>query len=323
MTRRLLAAIVLSATVSSAHDARPLSIILSQQSPRLYKADLMVPPSVDSSNQPSIQWPAVCKVRQQAAVPALDTRRSSSFVECSALLENRSIGIRYALFNPSLTTFIRLIPLDGPPLTAVLPPETKTWRVPARPSRWEVARQYMLLGIQHIWTGVDHLLFVVGLLMLARTGRRILLAITGFSVAHSITLSLSALGFIHIAVPPTEACIALSIIFLAMEILRGDANSLATRFPLLVSISFGLLHGLGFAAGLGEIGLPPTEIPTALLLFNVGVECGQLAFILPLLAASRLVSAHQVFAVARPAVAYGIGIMASFWFFERVGAFWQ
>ncbi len=117
-------------------------------------------------------------------------------------------------------------------------------------------------------------------MVIAGTWRRILITITGFTIAHSITLALSALGLVRVPIPAVEAAIALSIVFLAVEIVRGDKTSLTYRYPIAVSSSFGLLHGFGFAAVLGETGLPQTEIPAALLFFNVGVELGQIAFVL-------------------------------------------
>ena len=315
-----------------AHDARPLSVIITEQAEHVYRVNLVTPPTVSVENTPSVLWPQGCESRGGNSATTLESISHKSLVTCAQGLENQTIRVKYALFNPSLATFIRVLPLNGPDQTAVLPPETLEWTVPATPNRWQVARDYMLLGIEHIWKGVDHLLFVAGLLLLAGTGRRIVLAITGFSVAHSITLSLSALGFVHIPVPPTEAAIALSILFLATEIVRGPSNTLAWRFPLLVSTSFGLLHGLGFAAALGEIGLPPVEIPTALLFFSIGVETGQLAFILPIIAAMLWIARHRASgnltpwldnaaATAGAAIPWGIGILASFWFVERVSAF--
>ena len=177
-----------------------------------------------------------------------------------------------------------------------------------------------------------HLLFVTGLLLLAKTARRITLAITGFTLAHSITLSLSALGVVHVPVPPIEAGIALSILFLAREIASPNPESLARRFPLAISSLFGLLHGFGFAAALSEAGLPKDEIVAGLLFFNAGVEVGQLAFIGVVLcliamatAGARLAGWSSLrAALPRASVlgGYALGLPASFWFFQRVALFW-
>jgi hydrogenase/urease accessory protein HupE len=333
-TRKLLLIAALLPALAQAHDARPLSVIINEQTEHVYRVNLVVPPTVTSENQPQIIWPAGCESHGHSSATTIESSSHKSLVTCTNGLENSAIRVKYALFNPSLATFIRMLPLDGVPRTAVLPPQTLEWVVPATLSRLHVARDYALLGIGHIWKGVDHLLFVVGLLLLAGTGRRIVLAITGFSMAHSITLSLSALGFVHIPVPPTEAAIALSILFLATEIARGPSNTLAWRYPLLVSTSFGLLHGLGFAAALGEIGLPPIEIPTALLFFSIGVELGQFVFILPIIAAMLWIARRRASGELVPwidhatttagvAAPWCIGILASFWFAQRITVFIQ
>jgi hydrogenase/urease accessory protein HupE len=315
-----------------AHDARPLSVVVQEKATHVYSVGILVPPSVDLTNQPKVEWPDGCQMQGETTSTSLEATMQRGLVSCQASLENQLIKIHYELFNPSLSTYVRVTLLNGPVRTALLPPQQMTWRVPATPGRWEVARQYMRLGITHIWTGVDHLLFVTGLLLLAGTGRRIFWAITGFSVSHSISLTLSALGYVHIPVPPTEAAIALSILFLACEILRGRQDTLAWRYPLLVSTSFGLLHGLGFAAALGEVGLPPLEIPTALFFFSVGVETGQMIFILPIIGgilwvarkrSENLLPAWLDFsATATSAVVpWAIGLAASFWFVQRLAAF--
>src|SRR5262249_12390020 len=136
-------------------------------------------------------------------------------------------------------------------------------------------------GIEHILFGFDHLLFVLALILIVRNTRLLLLTVTAFTVAHSITLSLATLGVVHVPRPPVEACIALSILLLASEIVRSQRSqpSLTARWPWAVAFSFGLLHGLGFASALIDVGLPQGEVPLALFAFNLGVEAGQLAFI--------------------------------------------
>ena len=168
----------------------------------------------------------------------------------------------------------------------------RSWTIPERTTASGVIGSYIKLGVEHILGGPDHLLFVAGLLLIAGTFRRIVIAVSGFTLAHSMTLSLAALGFIHVPIPPTEAAIALSILFLAREALVNDGKSIAYRFPVVVSVTFGLLHGLGFAAALGEVGLPDREIPLALLFFNVGVEIGQLSFILAVIGIDRAWPSH-------------------------------
>jgi hydrogenase/urease accessory protein HupE len=200
-------------------------------------------------------------------------------------------------------------------------------------ANWRMeARDYFLLGVKHIWTGTDHLLFVLGLLMLAGTPRRIAAAITGFTIAHSLTLTLSTLGLVRLSVPPTEAGIALSILFLAREIARPDPESLSRRFPLAISSSFGLLHGFGFAAALSDAGLPRNEIPAALLFFNIGVEAGQLLFIAivraviavlwrPIVRLAERMHVELSYWSVERAGGYALGVCSSFWLLQRLRAF--
>jgi hydrogenase/urease accessory protein HupE len=189
----------------------------------------------------------------------------------------------------------------------------------------EIAWAYLVLGVEHILAGVDHLLFVLALLLIVRGGVRILLTITAFTVAHSITLVAATLGWVHVPGPPVEAMIALSIVFVAAEIVRGlrGRPGLTARAPWVVAFCFGLLHGLGFAGALAEVGLPQTAIPVALLMFNVGVEIGQLIFVAATLAAGALLARLPL--PRRPwmdyAIPYAIGAVAMFWVVERVIGF--
>ena len=188
------------------------------------------------------------------------------------------------------------------------------------------AKRYTLLGIEHILAGIDHLLFVLALLFVVRSGWKLVQTITAFTVAHSITLGLATLGFIDMPIAPVEAAIALSIVFLCVEIVHAQQGRAGVTFayPWIVAFSFGLLHGLGFAGALSEIGLPPSEVPLALLFFNIGVEIGQLLFVFAVLGmmvvARRLAGITQDstgFMAAERAVVYVIGVLASYWLIER------
>lgn len=198
----------------------------------------------------------------------------------------------------------------------------------ASPGAYEVAKTYTVIGIEHILLGFDHLLFVLALMIIVKSTRRLLVTITAFTLAHSITLSLATLGVLHVPGPPVEAIIALSIVFVAGEILhaRQGREGLASRRPWVVALAFGLLHGLGFAGALAEVGLPDNSIPLALLFFNVGVEIGQVLFIVAVLALhrvlSKLVAGRFDLARLEPVQAYAIGGVASYWLFERVSGFW-
>lgn len=183
----------------------------------------------------------------------------------------------------------------------------------------EVAAAYGLLGVEHILTGADHLMFVVGLLFLVGFNRRLVATITAFTLAHSLTLALAALGILTLRPPPVEATIALSIVLVAGEALHREAT-LARRFPALVAFVFGLVHGLGFAGALKEIGLPQSHLPTALLTFNLGVEAGQLAVVALAWVLVQGVRRWPRAMTARVPALYAIGSIAAWWSIERIAA---
>lgn len=204
--------------------------------------------------------------------------------------------------------------------------------VPEAPGFFELARSYFGLGVEHILEGADHLLFVFGLLLLIRDRWRLVGAITAFTLAHSLTLAAAALGWFVVPAPPVEAVIALSIMFLASELLRRKEGELhfSERYPWSVAFTFGLLHGLGFARALLDVGLPAGDVPLALLTFNLGVEAGQLLFITAvlLLAAPLRWFVPKTFAAAgapgslgQLGAGYAIGGVAAFWFVSRIAAF--
>jgi len=201
--------------------------------------------------------------------------------------------------------------------------------VPKQPGRSEVMRTYFGFGVEHILTGIDHLLFVLALLLLVKGLRRIVATVTAFTLAHSITMAGATLGWVHMPGPPIEATIALSIAFLAAEILhnRQGRPGLAASYPWIVAFTFGLLHGFGFAGALAQIGLPAGEIPMALLFFNLGVEIGQLLFIAAVFTVFWLIRwiARGVdlprIAWVSALPAYVIGSLAVFWVLQRTAGF--
>ncbi|ANP86773.1 HupE/UreJ family protein [Rhizobium leguminosarum] len=222
---------------------------------------------------------------------------------------------------------VRVRLLDGPASITMVRPSQPWIDVAARPGSLEVARTFMHQGVEHILFGYDHLLFVLALIFIARDWKALLWTVTAFTAAHSITLTLATLGIVHVPGPPVEAAIAFSILLLACEIIRvqNGKASMTARRPWLVAFAFGLLHGLGFAGALADLALPQSDIPLALLFFNVGVETGQLAFIVAVIAIvwlARLVRyppsvGRRAFVTAT----YLIGATAAFWFVERLSAF--
>ena len=181
----------------------------------------------------------------------------------------------------------------------------------------EIASAYTGLGIEHILTGVDHLMFVLSLLFLVGFNRRLLLTITAFTLAHSLTLALSALGWLTLRSPPVEASIALSIMLVASEALH-DRQTLSRRWPALIAFLFGLVHGLGFAGALKDIGLPQNHLLVALLTFNIGVELGQLLTVACCYGLYRVLRNRSAFTMARVPALYAIGSVAAFWSLARI-----
>lgn len=231
--------------------------------------------------------------------------------------------IDFVGLQATITDVLARITLDGHTTTTMVRPSQPWLEVQAEQGPLAVALAYLRTGIEHILFGFDHLLFVAALMLIVRDWRVLIKTVTAFTVAHSITLALATLGLVALPGPLVEAMIALSIVLVSVEAvrLRRGETSLATDWPWLVAFAFGLLHGFGFAGALVDLGLPRTDIPLALLSFNIGVEIGQLLFIGAILAVAA--SARRIFALPRRAplaAAYAIGIVASFWCVSRLDA---
>lgn len=215
---------------------------------------------------------------------------------------------------------VRYQPASGKQQTLRATANVPFVEISVKPSRWDVARTYFILGVEHIWFGFDHLLFVLGLVLLISGARRIVETITAFTLAHSITLIATTFGWISLPIAPVEAVIALSIIFLATEILakKPDKVQLSEKFPWIIASAFGLLHGFGFASALSNIGMPEQDVPTALLTFNLGVEFGQLSFVVVLFIALYLAKKIGRRRFIEITASYFIGSLSMFWLIERV-----
>lgn len=236
-------------------------------------------------------------------------------------LHGRIIGID-GLSRTMIDALVNIELLNGEMFSILLRPDKPSDIIPRKSGLWQVAMSYLTMGIEHILGGFDHLLFVLALLLITRGPRNLIKAITAFTVAHSITLSLAALGVVGLPSAPVEAVIALSIVFLAVELVnfyRGK-KGLTIQYPWVIAFVFGLLHGFGFAGALTEIGLPQTAIPAALFFFNVGVEVGQLLFVSVILVIMWGLNKLRIDwpRWVRMAPPYAIGIVASFWLIERV-----
>ena len=337
MKRLVISLLLIQACAAAfAHDARPNYVQITETDPLVYSVSWKVPASVPGAALPYPTLPFDCAPDRQPAFQQAGAEYIGQQVfRCEQSISGRAVGIEFPIINPSLSTLYKIRLANGEEHLRILKPDEAGWVVPDAENKSSVALEYTLLGVEHIWIGLDHLLFVACLLFIAGTPRRLLITITGFTVAHSITLALSALDIVRIATPPVEAAIALSVVFMAWEIVRGNKSSLTWRYPVAVSTSFGLLHGFGFAAVLRDIGLPQTELPTALLFFNVGVEIGQILFVLALVASYLALRPFLVrllpssadepvhwSSVTVPA-AYVIGSLASYWMIDRISGFWM
>jgi len=243
--------------------------------------------------------------------------RDSGLVGETIAVSGRAAGVTDVL--------ARVERLDGTAQVESLSPGSASFVVEPARGLAQTASTYLVLGVEHILGGIDHLLFVLSLLLIVRGFKRIAVTITAFTVAHSLTLAAATLGFVSMPGPPVEAAIALSIVFVASEAVRRirGAASLTARAPWIVAFGFGLLHGLGFAGALAEVGLPHEAIPLALLAFNVGVELGQLLFVAVVLSAGALLARLPLRPPAWAAnlPAYAIGVIGMFWVAERVASF--
>jgi len=305
----------------TAHEVRPSYLDLRETAPGEYSV-LWKTPALEDAR---LALEPVFSGEAARLAPKLARRAPGAVIQTWALrapaLRGQTLRID-GLEGTMTDALVRIEFLDGSAWTQRLTPGRPAAAIPEKDSPFAVAGTYLVLGVEHILTGIDHLLFVLGLLILARSRWRLLATVTAFTAAHSITLGLATLGVVNVPQRPVEAVIALSIAFVAVEILRvrqGEAG-IAARSPWIVAFGFGLLHGFGFAGALSEVGLPAGHIPLALLFFNLGVEAGQLLFIAAILGLawfSRRIRVRSLELVA----AYVIGIVATFWVFQRVASF--
>ncbi|WP_417321568.1 HupE/UreJ family protein [Erythrobacter aureus] len=265
------------------------------------------------------ELPANCRIkgavrRQMAPLAAHGT----ADVTCDGAVAGRALG--WPAFPGHGEAILRVAPLDRGVQVHRLTPEQPSATIAARPSSAQVWRSYFDIGVEHILAGWDHLLFVIALVLLVARPWPVVKAATAFTIAHSITLAAVTLGFGGIRQDVVEALIALSIVFLAIEVARGGRDTLTQRLPWLVAFAFGLLHGFGFAGALREIGLPEGEVPAALVSFNLGVEAGQLLVVAAVLAIMALLRRWRPPSepLAVRLVSYPIGIIGAYWLVDRL-----
>lgn len=304
-----------------ADELRPGYLELTQQDAAHWKLVWKAPILGGLATRARPALPAFCAIAPRESRLDSGSVISTGDVTCRGSLEGQKVGLS-GMETTFTDALLRVAPLGRPVQAERLTTAQPMVEVAAKPGRWQVARTYFVLGVEHILTGYDHLLFVVSLVLLLGHLWTVVRAATAFTVAHSITLAGTTLGLFGLAQAPVEALIALSIVFLAVEIVkrREGAPRLSERVPWVVAFLFGLLHGFGFAGALREIGLPETDVPMALLTFNLGVETGQLVIVAVCLAAIGLLRRFTPPAL-RPATlvaTYAIGITASYWFIDRL-----
>lgn len=326
MRRALLAVLFLAMMLggAAAHEVRPAYLELRQTGPETYDVLWKVPARGEG------QRLGLYVEMPPGSVEVADRRTA---VVNNAAMERWAVR-RPGGFNGTMISIaglaatmtdvlVRIEHMDGTIQVDRLAPSSPSFLVTEAPGTLEVATTYLKLGVEHILLGFDHLAFVLALLIITSGLGRLVKTVTAFTVAHSITLSLAALGFVHVPQAAVETVIALSILFLAVEIIRSREGrpSLTQKLPWLIAFAFGLLHGFGFAGALSEIGLPQREIPMALLAFNTGVELGQLAFVAAIV---MLMTIAGILVARWPQwswriAPYAIGSISAFWFIQRVG----
>ncbi len=303
---RIITAVVLFAAlvlpnVAQAHRFAPSLLKLVETAQHTYNVVWKTPTEATSNTPLRPIWPATCLITSESAAVREDTGTIATWtLGCDQLGDSGLVGHYLGvsgLAENQTAAMIMLTLRDGRHYQSVVNAEKTRFLVPAIPSQTKVITEYPILGIEHIWGGIDHLMFVFGLLLLVGGGTRLFWTITAFTVGHSITLAMVTLTVFDYPVALIEFAIALSIFILALELARGDspatrthARNLFRRHPWWLAGGFGLLHGMGFAGALAEIGLPQSNVPLALLSFNIGIEIGQIAFVLLAIGAWRLIN---------------------------------
>jgi hydrogenase/urease accessory protein HupE len=317
------ALLMAAAQVAYAHEVRPGYLELRQTSAESYAVLWKVPAVGEMRLSIHPRFPDNCQSAEVSSYRAADSYTERFSLSCPGGLNGQTIKID-GIAATMTDVLVRIERTDGSTQVARLTQSVPALLVQASANKWQVVRVYSVLGVEHILTGVDHLLFVLALIIITRGGWKLVQTVTAFTVSHSITLTAATLGYVHVPQKPVEAVIALSIVFVAGEILHGRQGrvGIAARWPWLVALTFGLLHGLGFAGGLSDAGLPQAHIPLALLFFSLGVETGHFFFIGAVLALLALLlkqkpASPQWLPIVPP---YAIGAVAANWVIARVAA---
>lgn len=312
--------------IVTAHEIRPAYLQITQVSDTSYEVYWKVPSMGDAVPRIQPVFPSTfitenLKAPNQIPGSVIYYYRISS----EESLRGKELHIK-GLNKTLIDVLVTIAYTNGEKATFLLQADKDSQIIPGKTNSFDVVKTYTILGIEHILLGIDHLLFVLALILITHGHWKIIKTITAFTLAHSITLSLAALGYVNFPGAPVEAVIALSIVFLALELLKNinGEQTLTSKKPWLVAFSFGLLHGFGFAGALSEIGLPQQDIPLALAFFNIGVELGQLFFVFIALGAIKLLSLYKNWpSFTKKIPAYAIGSIAAFWMIQRISGFWD
>ncbi|MBK6511305.1 MAG: HupE/UreJ family protein [Haliea sp.] len=324
--------LLFSVCTAQAHESRPAYLELRETAPGQFSVLWRTPLLAGRRLPVVLQLPDTARnlkepIEQQLADSILERRSIVAGPDGLAGERIKFPGLQLTITD----VLVRVEMLDGRQWTAIARPAQPFIEIAASQSTLQVAGEYLRLGIEHILYGIDHLLFIFALLLLVKGTGRLVATVTAFTVAHSLTLAAATLGFVHVPQAPIEAIVALSIVFLACEIVhsRQGKPGLTERWPWVVAFMFGLLHGFGFASALNEVGLPQNAIPVALLFFNLGVEVGQLLFIAVVLVVIAMLRRFARGSALSPPLwawrvpPYAIGSLATFWLIQRIAAFGQ
>jgi len=318
--------VLLTSSVSIADEFRPALLEITEAEPGWYAVLWKVPLQNGRALDMSPTFPEHMQQMGPASARVVQGSRieQSTWTSESGSLVGGTIEIAGLSALP-IDVIVQIDMADGSEHSAILRPASPSYVVPERATKWTVAASYWKIGTIHILEGYDHLLFVLALLLIIPNLWMLFKTITAFTLAHSVSLALATLGVVNMPGAPTEAVISLSILFLAVEIVHSRQGhvTFTEKYPWVVALAFGLVHGLGFAGALAEVGLPEQEIPLALLMFNVGVETGQILFVCGVLVVIALIKGVPV---GWPAgswrlMPYAIGCTAAFWTVQRIGSF--
>ncbi len=308
-------------------DEISLSYLEIKENKPLHYSVLLKLPSKDNKKLPiDMLMPKECSL----SLPKTSHLVNSTYldrwqIKCNEDLADKTLLIK-GLKSTKTDLLLRLELLSGNSHSVLLSPSKSSYHIPKDVSTWQIVQTYTWLGITHILIGFDHLLFVFALLLIVKNMRRLLWTVTAFTLAHSLTMAVATLGIVQVPQGPVEAIIALSILFLAMEIMHEKQGKigLTSFYPWIIAFIFGLLHGFGFAGALAEIGLPQQAITLALVFFNIGVELGQLIFVATIVfivVMLQRLSYPALLNKLQTAIVYMIGGVSSFWLIERTLSF--